>query len=163
MPENEPVVEVPVVIEGAKPADELGEAGIAALKAERDARRTAEKTASDLAAKVKAFEDRDKSEAEKAQELLNELTKRATRAERDNARLAVIAEHQIPKDYQDLIQGDDEDSLNAAAAKVAALINATAPSDRATLVIPDEGGHPALALNSEGIESALRKALGIPG
>ena len=162
MPENEPVVvDVPEVVEGAKPENDLGEKGVAALKAERDARRAAEKLTNELAAKVKAFEDRDKSESEKAQELLKELTARATRAERDNARLAVIAEHQIPKEYQDLIQGDDEETLTAAALKVAALVNATAPSDRATLVIPDEGGHPALALNGDGIESALKKALGI--
>jgi len=164
MPENEPAVVVPEPVEGAKPETDLGEKGVAALKAERDARRAAEKNANELAAKVKAFEDRDKSDTEKAQEALRELTDRATRAERQNARLAVIAEYQIPKDYQDLIQGDDEESLNAVAAKVAALVQATAPapaSDRASFVIPDEGGHPELALNGDGIELALRKKLGM--
>jgi hypothetical protein len=163
MPENETVVTDPEVQAGATPPDELGEKGVAALKAERDARKIAEKAANDLAAKVKAFEDRDKSETEKLQEQLQELTSRASKAEREKARLSVIADHQIPRDYQDLVQGDDEDTLTASAAKVAALIAATSssPSDRATLIIPDEGGHPNLALNGDGIESALKNALGI--
>jgi len=161
MPENETVVTEPEVVDGAKPSDELGEKGVSALKAEREARRALEKERNDLAAKVKEFTDRDKSESERMQEQLQELTQRATQAEREKARLAVIAEHQIPKDYQDLVQGADEDSLVASATKVAALIAATSSPDRATLVIPDEGGHPNLALNGDGIESALKKALGI--
>jgi hypothetical protein len=162
MPENETVVADPDVQPGATPADELGEKGVAALKSERDARKALERERNELAAKVKEFTDRDKSESERMQEQLVELTKRATQAERDRARLAVIAKHQIPEDYQDLVQGEDDDALTASASKVAALVAATAsPSDRATLHIPDEGGHPNLALNGDGIESALRKALGI--
>lgn len=162
MPEDaEPTV--PDAETGATPAAELGEKGEAALKAERTARRAIEKERNELAAKVKEFTDRDKSDTEKVQEQLAELTNRATRAERENARLAVIAEYQIPKDYQDLIRGDDEETLVAAAVKVSALIQPTATPDRASFIIPDEGGHPATALNGDGIELALRKALGIPG
>jgi hypothetical protein len=162
MPEVDAVAVDSEVVEGAKPDDELGENGVKALREERDARKAAEKALNELAAKVKAFEDRDKSESEKLQEQLTELSNRAAKAERENARLAVIAEHQIPKDYQDLIQGDDVEVLTAAAAKVQALIEATSsPNDRASLVIPSEGGSPALALNGDGLESALKSALGI--
>lgn len=162
MPEIDSAVTDPEAVEGAKPEDELGEKGVDALRKEREARKNAEKALSDLAAKVKAFEDRDKSESEKLQEQLSELSDRASKAERENARLAVIAEYQIPKDFQDLIQGDDADALVATASKVQALIATTsAPSDRASLVIPSEGGSPALALNGDGLESALKSALGI--
>lgn len=162
MPEIDPAVESEVVDEGAKPDDDLGEKGVEALRKEREARKAAEKALNDLAAKVKAFEDRDKTESEKLQEQLSELTSRASKAERENARLAVIAEYGIPKDYQDLIQGDDAESMTAVAAKVQALVAATStPNDRASLVIPSEGGSPAHALNSDGLESALKSVLGI--
>lgn len=159
MPENETAV---AEVEGAKPeTTELGEGGVAALKAERDARKNAEKALNDLSAKVKAFEDRDKSEGDRLKEQLAELTSRAAKAERQSSRLAVIATHQIPPEYHDLVWGDDEESLSASAKKVRSLIDATTPSDRASFVIPDEGGSPKLALNGDGIESALKHALGI--
>lgn len=159
MPENEPAA---VEVEGATPeVAELGEKGVAALKAERAARKSAEKALDDLAAKVKAFEDRDKSEGEKLKEQLAELSGRAAKAERENARLAVIAKHQVPEEYHDLVWGDDEEALAASAQKVRSLIDSTATKDRASFVIPDEGGSPALALNGDGLEAALKKALGI--
>lgn len=160
MPENE--TETTTEVEGATPeTEELGEKGVAALKAEREARKSAEKALTDLAAKVKAFEDRDKSDGDKLKEQLVELAQRATKAERENARLAVIAKHQVPEEYHDLVWGDDEEALAASAQKVRSLIDATTPKDRASFVIPDEGGSPKLALNGDGIESALKKALGI--
>lgn len=58
-----------------KPADPdtLGEGGKKALDAEREARKTAEKAARELAAKVKQYEDRDKTEAEKVAERIASL------------------------------------------------------------------------------------------
>lgn len=159
MPENETETVV-AEVEGATPETaELREKGVAALKAERDARKSAEKALNDLTAKVKAFEDRDKSETERLQEQLAELSGRAEKAERKSARLAVIAANQIPEEYHDLVQGDDEESLTASAKKIRSLIDAT--TDRASFVIPHEGGSPKLALNGDGIESALKHALGI--
>lgn len=159
MPENETTV-VSSDVEGAKP-DDLGEAGLKALKTERESRKAAERERDEFAAKVKEFEDQKKSDSEKLQEQLAALTERATKAERERSRALVIATHQIPADYQDLVQGDDEDALAASAAKVRTLIDSKPSADRATLVIPDEGGSPALALNGDGLEAALKKALGI--
>lgn len=66
----------------ADKGDGLGEGGQKALAAERDARKAAEKQArdnqkviDDLAAKVKGFEDRDKSETEKTADRIAELEK----------------------------------------------------------------------------------------
>jgi hypothetical protein len=56
--------------------EQLGDAGKAALDAERKARRDADRKARDLEARLKEFEDRDKSESQKAIE-------RAEAAERE--------------------------------------------------------------------------------
>lgn len=117
---------------------------------------------SGAASKLAEIEESKKSETQKLQEQLTTLQERAATAERDRERLAVIAKHGIPEDYHDLVHGTDADSLSASAAKVKALITANAaPQNEASFVIPSEGTSPSLALNSDGIESALRKALGI--
>ena len=117
---------------------------------------------SGAASKLAEIEESKKSETQKLQEQLTTLQERAAKAERDGERLAVIAKHGIPEDYHDLVHGSDPESLAASAAKVKSLITANAaPQNEASFVIPSEGGSPGLALNSDGIESALKKALGI--
>jgi len=119
---------------------------------------------SSAAAKLAEIEESKKSETQKLQEELATFRDRATAAERDRERLAVIAKHGIPEEYHDLVHGTDSETLTASAAKIKALITANAapaPSE-ASFVIPSEGGSPStLALNGDGIESALKKALGI--
>ena len=80
--------------------------------------------------------------------------------ESEKARLSVIAKHGIPEDFQDLVQGNDAESLSASAEKVRALIEKS-NVQASSYVVPAEGGAPALALNGDGIESALKNALGI--
>lgn len=68
--------------------EQLGEGGKVALQREREAREAAEKTARDLTKRLKAYEDKDKSESEKAteriaqleQDLANERTARQSMA-----------------------------------------------------------------------------------
>jgi len=117
---------------------------------------------STAAQKLAEIEESKKSETQKLQEQLAQYEQRAAAAERDRERLAVIAKHGIPEDYHDLVQGADPESLAASAAKVKALITANGQSqNEASFVIPSEGSSPSLALNGDGLESALRKALGI--
>jgi len=117
---------------------------------------------SGAASKLAEIEEANKTEAQKLQEQLTSLQERAATAERDRERLAVIAKHGIPADYHDLVHGSDADALEASAAKVKALITTSAqPQQTASFVIPDEGGSPSLALNGDGIETALKNALGI--
>lgn len=118
---------------------------------------------STAAQKLAEIEESKKSETQKLQEQLTTLQERAATAERDRERLAVIAKHGIPEEYHDLVHGSDPEALAASAAKVKALITANAPQQQnaASFVIPDEGGSPNLALNGDGIEAALRNALGI--
>lgn len=113
------------------------------------------------AAKLAEIEEANKTESEKAAERLAGAEKRAAELEMQTARLSVIAANQIPAEYHDLVQGTDEESLTKSAEKVRALLASNASSDRASFVIPDEGGAPVLALNSDGIEAALKNALGI--
>lgn len=75
-------------------------------------------------------------------------------------RWRVIAEHGIPKDYQEFVQGQDEDALKASAEKVASLFAAAAQEQKAApLIVPAESKTPA-ALNSSALEEALRRAVG---
>jgi hypothetical protein len=109
----------PAVPVGDPPATEepLGAPGLKALQAERDARAAAEKANADLAAKVKEFEDRDKSEAEKAAERLAASEKAAADAQIQLARYKVAAEKGVDAD---LLTGNDEDAMRAAADKLLA-------------------------------------------
>ena len=113
-----------------------------------------------LAKKAQELEDAAKSDLEKLTEKFNEANARAAALEGEKNRLAVIAKHGIPEEFQDLVQGSDAESLSASAEKVRALIEKT-NVQKPGYVVPAEGGAPALALNGDGIESALKNALGI--
>ena len=113
-----------------------------------------------LAKKAQELEDAAKSDLEKLTEKFNEANARAAALEGEKNRLAVIAKHGIPEEFQDLVQGSDAESLSASAEKVRALIEKT-NVQKPSYVVPAEGGAPALALNGDGIESALKNALGI--
>ncbi|MEU1432138.1 hypothetical protein ABZ412_34230 [Nocardia sp. NPDC005746] len=83
---------VPTPPPPAPDEDDLGESGEKALKAERAARRAAEKAAresttreQDLAAKLKAFEDANKTDAERTAERIAGLEKDAAKALRYEA------------------------------------------------------------------------------
>lgn len=134
----------------------------------------------DWRAHARAWEDRSKANHAKVQELqpladraqelekaLAEMTEkyaaaneRVTALEPERDRLAVIAKHGIPEEFHDLVQGGDADALNASAEKVRALVEKSS-SGGGSYVVPAEGGAPALALNGDGIENALKNALGI--
>lgn len=74
------------------PPTELGDPGKKALADERAARKAAEKASADLAAKLKALEDRDKSEADRLTERAAQAEERATKAELAALKSDVAAE-----------------------------------------------------------------------
>lgn len=135
-PSNEPTEP-----QGDPAATDLGDAGKRAIAAERDARSQAEKRANELQAKLDKIEQDGLSELEKANRRAQEAESKLTATEKRVARLTVIAEKQIPAEYHDLIRGDTEDELAAAADKIAALI-AKAPRGP---VIPGQGATPNTA------------------
>lgn len=104
--------------DGQRDPANLGDAGKRALDAERAARRDAERKLSDLQAKVKEFEDKDKSDQQK-------LEDRATAAESAKAdteaklaavearllRYEVAAEKGLTLKHAMRLQGDDREAL----------------------------------------------------
>ncbi len=107
---------------------DLGDGGKRALDAERRARRQAEKAAADAAARIKEYEDRDKTESQKLAEQLAALKAEAATARAETLRLRVAAETGLPADLHEFLVGDDEESVRAQARKLqAATAAATDP------------------------------------
>lgn len=105
-------------------SDQLGDKGQKALEQERKDRKAAEKAAKELSDRLKAIEDQDKSELEKAQSRLAELEEQYGQERAQRLRFAAASEHGIPADYLDLLTGTDEETLSAQAVKVAELVKA---------------------------------------
>ncbi|MBB4935657.1 hypothetical protein F4561_006566 [Lipingzhangella halophila] len=96
----------------------LGEGGKKALQAEREARKAAEKAAAEAAARIKEFEDRDKSELQRAQEAQQTAEQQATQAWRDALRTA----HQISdEDAETFLTGSDPETLKRQAQRLVEL------------------------------------------
>ncbi len=104
----------------AKPEDALGDPGKAALQAERKARAEAEKQATALAAKVKGFEDAQKTAEQKLVDDLAAEKARADKATADLLRMQVASSVGIPSDLADLISGADEAAMRATAERLKA-------------------------------------------
>lgn len=143
------------------PAAETAPAQETDWKAE--ARKWEERAKANRAAseRLAEIEEASKTEAQKLAERAEAAEKALAEARADALRSRVIAKYGIPEDYHDFVVGDTEDDLEAKAEKVKKLIEAQSEAPTRHAVIPSEGSTPALALNGDGIESALRSALGI--
>lgn len=97
---------------------DLGDPGKAALAAERKARRDAEKAAKELQAKLKEFEDRDKSDSEKTAEALAAAEKRAADAEAKALRLEVAASKELTPAQAKRLVGTTQEELEADADEI---------------------------------------------
>lgn len=118
--------------EAEKPNEELGEGGLKALQAEREARAAAEK-------RLKEFEDRDKSEAEKAAERLAAAEKRAVELETKATRAEVAASKAVPTD---LLAGPASGSAEDLAKFADALIAYRGEQGSKPLHVRNEGKSP---------------------
>jgi hypothetical protein len=128
--------------------DGLGDAGKAAIKAERDARKAAddarkaaEKERDEFRNRLQALEDKDKSELEKATARLAELEQSYTTERATRLRLQIASEFEIGKDDLVLLTATDEDGLRAQAERVKARNDAAAGRPPAPL--PGQGTPPA--------------------
>jgi hypothetical protein len=126
----------------AETTPDLGDGGKKALDAERKARREAEKAKALLEAKVKEFEDSQKSELEKAAARAEAAEKAAAEASARALRLEVAAETGLPADLHEFLTGSDEESLRAQAEKLKA---ATAAGRTTPRPDPTQGAKPAAA------------------
>jgi len=110
----------------------LGETGLSALKAEREARAAAEK-------RLKEFEDRDKTEAEKSAERLAAAEKRAEELEARSTRAEVAATKSVPTA---LLAGPASGSAEDLAKFADALIQFRGDQGSNGLHVPNEGNSP---------------------
>jgi hypothetical protein len=124
-----------------------------ALKAEREAAKAAKKTADDLAAKVKEFEDRDKSEQEKAEQRAVDAEKKAAEAEKTLLRLTVASKKKLPAELASRLQGETEEELKADADKLLKLVKAENSTGF-------DGGARTSADSGEDMNSRIRRAAG---
>lgn len=138
------------------PTDDLGDAGKKALDIERKARRDAERQLKSAEARLKEIEDRDKSEAQKANERAEAAEAALAAKEAETLRLTVASKHGITGDYLDLLSGADEAELEAKAQKVASLIESQQQASRKGPVIPTQGDTPN---NATGGETEFARAL----
>lgn len=131
----------PDVTPPATDDDKLGDAGKAAIKAEREARKAAEKERNEFRDRLKAIEDKDKSELEKATARVAELEQNYTTERATRLRLEIASEFEIGKDDLVLLTATDEDGLRAQAERVKARNDAAAGRPPAPL--PGQGTPPA--------------------
>lgn len=102
------------------PGEPLGEPGLKALQAERDARKKAEKAAAEALQRVEQFEERDKSDLERATERASKFEAELAEIKAENLRMRVAAETQLPANLQKFLSGSDEGSLREQAQELLA-------------------------------------------
>lgn len=107
---------------------ELGEAGKKAIQAEREARKNAEKELADVRAKVKEFEDRDKTETQRITEERDALKAKADRLEVENLRRDVAIAKGIPLEAAGRLVGTTRDELEADADALATVLKGAKPA-----------------------------------
>ncbi len=115
--------------------DDLGDAGKRALDAERKARRDAERKATDLENRLKAIEDKDKSDSERLAEENQRLTRDLAAATVNGARLKVALDKGLSVTQAKRLVGESEEDLTADAEELLADLGAK-PGDR-----PDPPGN----------------------
>lgn len=111
-----------------KQPDDLGEAGKKALAAERAAKKAAEKQASEFAARLKEYEDRDKTEAQKLADRAEAAEKRAAALELAAMRSQAAMAAGLPADLVERLRGETPEALAEDAAALASLLRATKPA-----------------------------------
>ena len=127
----------------------LGDAGKAALTAERTARAEAEKANKALTAQLKVFEDATKTEAEKASEELIAARKAAADATTATAdatgrltRYEVAIEKAVPSHLVEFITGTTREDVEASVAKVLAAFGSSKPTGPRPDPSQGSGGQP---------------------
>lgn len=143
----------------AEPTQELGDNGIKALHAERDARKAAEKTAAEYAAKLKEFEDANLSELERIKKAADDSAAELAKLRTENVRSKVALAKGVPADLVEFLTGDTEEEV---AAKADLLVSRLG-TPGIPKPDPSQGakGSQALALNGDPLLADLKSKLGI--
>jgi len=144
---------------------DLGEAGRKALREERAARQAAEKSAADLEARLKAIEDKDKTETQRAADTATKAEAARVAAEARADRLEVAMAKGLTPGQAKRLQGANRAELEADADDLlesfpAAEAPRPPPNGKPTERLSG-GGDPTMPLNGDPLEQALRQKLGI--
>jgi hypothetical protein len=115
--------EAPVDAGDATDTPDLGDAGQKAIKAERDARKAAERTAADLAARLKSIEDANLSDLERAQAAAAEAAQELAALRVENVRTRVALAKGVPADLIEFLTGSTEEEVAAKADILIARLN----------------------------------------
>jgi hypothetical protein len=115
--------DAPVDAEDATDTPDLGDAGQKAIKAERDARKAAERTAADLAARLKSIEDANLSDLERAQAAAAEAAQELAALRVENVRTRVALAKGVPADLIEFLTGSTEEEVAAKADILIARLN----------------------------------------
>jgi hypothetical protein len=113
---------------GSQPEGGLGDAGKKALQEERRKARAAERQLSELQQRLKEYEDRDKTEAQKLAEARTAAEQRAAAAEQQLLRFKIAAEKKLPANLAGRLQGSTEEEMAADADSLLELLAAQRPS-----------------------------------
>lgn len=103
--------------------EKLGEGGMKALKAEREANKQLKAQIAELSEKVKAFEDKDKTEAEKQAEQLAAAQKAAAESGRKAEQYEVAAAKGIPLAAASRLRGSTREEMEADADELLKLLS----------------------------------------
>ena len=156
----------PVKTDPAPANEPLGEGGLKALQAERDARTAAEKQAAALQAQIDEIEAAKLSDLQKAQKQAEDAAARAAQLEAEVAardlqimRQSIGVESGLPAELIARMQGTTEDELRDDAKKLAAFVSDASPSPFPK-ADPSQGvqGTPAGGTTADRFASALTKA-----
>lgn len=121
----------PPAKDDGKPDEPLGENGLKALQAEREARKALEKQLEKLSPLAKFAEALGGGDPEKGKTELEQITERQSRIEKELAderltrwKLEAITEHKLPAEWSDRLRGATRDELLADAESLAKLLPA---------------------------------------
>lgn len=123
-PPATPVADTP----GATPEQPLGEGGEKALKAEREARKTAERQLREAQQRLQEFEDRGKTEAEKLAERAASAEAELAESRTRLARLEAAAAAGLSLEHADRLIGSTPEELAADAKRFAETLQANRPA-----------------------------------
>lgn len=130
-PTLEPKPGPPPAKDDGKPDEPLGENGLKALQAEREARKALEERLKKLSPLEKFAEALGGGDPEKGKSELEQITERQSRIEQELAderltrwKLEAITEHKLPAEWSDRLRGATRDELLADAESLAKLLPA---------------------------------------
>lgn len=135
----------------------LGANGLKALEAERAANKASRKQIAELQAKLKEYEDANKTEAEKTAERLAALEKTSAESQSRAERLEVALDKGLPKALAARLQGSTREELEADADELLKLVGEQKPASPK----PDPSqGHGGGGAKPSSMEEAIAAALG---